>query len=296
MSRTANQYLLNNTSTRTRESSIQTRQEKYRAIQERKSFSFGKKRTGRAYKIRLLAIVLITALLTWYIRQNRNNPFLPETRIRLGAGDGIVFVQTFDKINDGFDNRAFIIAAPAFERPLPPDALEAPGRLISAGDTPIPASWHSTPPQQWLHINSGAAPGAPAAPPQWPAPGAVDSGSTAWVSQLISERGDPLGYTFEFAKRSILVWRREMAPADAFDPGLYKEKFDMVVCIEGAPGTVRRFRELLRPRLLVAVDAQGSSVRKQWSNVHYVHPQAPIRDFTPADNGGFEAQRDSIGP
>lgn len=233
----------------------------------------------------------MTALLTWYIHTQRTNPFIPRQRLRILGAPGALILQATG-ISSPSAGRATLVVADSSIRFPQPDRLDEPGNLITAGSPHDMQSLFAAPPAQWLALRPDHnAPAPPHQAPDWPPPQPAmrtNEDDGLGVRTLETSAG-VIGLAISRGNASILLWRPERTVPDSATLHRYREQFDMLICIDCAPGAIHALRDALRPRLAVALaNEPPDSLPGRPGNVVLLHPGAPALELKPLLHGGFE--------
>ncbi|MBN1759713.1 MAG: hypothetical protein JW863_15405 [Chitinispirillaceae bacterium] len=249
------------------ESSIPTLREKYNRIRQRQSFSFQKKKTGTAWRMKVLLLITVVAVLTWYGKQETNNPFSPRNTITVsGNRSGLVVYLHRQYRKSGYHlavAQGTVTMPHGGEISFPQEKWD----LVSDTDA-IGFFDRYPPPQSWYVLSDS---GTPAAKSEWPIPQQL--GDTA-IGSVTFKRVHPFhdqrtALLLEFSDASFLLVDGTTFACTPSDTTKFKEKLDFLVITDAAPGTIIDYRSVFRPQYTI-VSGSPDTTLPTFSNLFHL--------------------------
>lgn len=116
----------------------------------------GKKRLGRRYWLRLVPLFFLTGFVTWYSKQDHNNPFKSHPSLQIYRKDHSLFIECQQQIQSSSPiDLLFIYIYPTSKRYIN-DSLNLPKTplLITQGFLPEVNTYAGNSPLQWVILDS----------------------------------------------------------------------------------------------------------------------------------------------
>lgn len=234
------------------ESSILDRDHRYDMINQKRSFSFQKSRIGKGYIFKIAFLLLITAILSWYSRQDSNNPFSIKSRIDVIYRNGNM---QFEYIQGHRGKKISTIVAPG--RKLLCDGKNRKDNSWDLLSTHIfiDSSCLGSSPRTWNIIDTSIDTTIEI-PAGWPRPiinkdVSSDFCSAGFITPFADSRTALL---IKFKSISCLIADGSDFNCSQNENTLYKEKFELIAATNSSPELIVALRSCFRPRYILILD------------------------------------------
>ncbi len=231
-----------------------TREERFELLKSQ----VAKKKLGRVYWFRIFFTLFLFLLLSWYIRQGKNNPFSSPVRVCVGGASDSWYIHCFkSEKRVERDDLLFLATEPLYTNHAAA-ALHFPktATLVTLTKKNIPHNRFVAPPENWIVLNKPLpADSNIATPATWPEPeylNAIAGGireATLYYIHPFSEPSEDIYLEYHAIK--IAVINSMPSRPEALRESPFKEKIDVVILNAAAP--VLTVRETLRPRFIIVL-------------------------------------------
>ena len=226
--------------------------------------------------MRVALLIAIAAALTWYSRQNRNNPFADEEHLIIAGDSACSFIRCVTRNAPQKDQALLLISlrndnATAWQKLFLDNwsllTLDIPAQLSAPHDT-IPAAWII------IGVSEIADSLLPAGRDNWPQPepardaAQVGGAHFNFIKAFASQQ--PI-LAISYGEMKLAVIKAEWYPPDSIEQSPYKEEFDIVAAIDLNHAQLQRLRTLLRPRYIIALAMQPHAAHASESQDNILH-------------------------
>jgi hypothetical protein len=241
------------------ESSILNHRKRYELIHEKRSFSFEKNRLNGKYVLKLVVLISLISILTWYSKQEANNPF--------GPAHTLIVRNNNNQLTVGYLKKNKKISTVTIISPsLNPHYCAliknaSSWNLLSKSNT-YDSSCINNPPAFWGIIDT-----LPNVLPEgWPLPvsGTEIKNDYCSLKRITLFNDNSPALLFQVGLCKCLIIEGPHLTAKTIENFTFNEKIELLILVHTTSETQIRLREILRPQFTIS--APGSPELQKFTN------------------------------
>ncbi|MBD3320227.1 MAG: hypothetical protein GF350_03940 [Chitinivibrionales bacterium] len=254
-------------------SSKNERENRLKRARSRSSFFARNKKPNPRGFLKIIILITIITLLTWYAKQGRNNPLLFDKKLVLAGSAGAIYLASVHSPGSA----SIILLSP----PTSGDTLSLPFDSISVISASLADSGKMTIRPEPLHRITLAPLSDSTAwnPEKSPSlPSSYYTFSSGGLIRIIAPAQKARCLLAELHKLRILICNRFFTVEDTAAIDALRENIDILVYTGPAGPEIRRLRTLFRPRKVIAF-SPGMPVSEKESGTTFFRPENPAFQF-----------------